>query len=309
MKILFVTHKVDFVSDDIEKAIEYFKEKTPLDIEYDVLEAPDVRVMHTMFLQRGTDFWMGTYKTKEQLRTLIPENKYHAVVFLYDQTKSDFFGIKNFVITSWTFWKPLYTRTEYSEVIADATNNRTGWIWKSIVHELMHAFVKRANRAGRGVLDEMDSTIVKGKRIEYYHNEDPYYKDGNHERTLRNLEGHWDMVDYFPESWPYKYFTRREVEGLEPRLIQLMDEARDLAGIPFVITSGKRTKKHNEDIGGVADSSHLTGLAADIRVKSNSDRMGIVNACLDVGFNRIGIYKTHIHVDISKQKTQNVIWM
>jgi hypothetical protein len=34
----------------------------------------------------------------------------------------------------------------------------------------------------------------------------------------------------------------------------------------------------------------------------------MLNALLEVGFNRIGIAGTFIHIDIDKNKSQNVIW-
>ena len=88
-----------------------------------------------------------------------------------------------------------------------------------------------------------------------------------------------------------------------------IDEARDIANIPFKITSGYRTRKRNKKVGGVANSSHLKGLAADIRCKDSKSRCIILNALLEVGFNRIGIAKTFIHCDIDASKSPNVTWV
>lgn len=76
-----------------------------------------------------------------------------------------------------------------------------------------------------------------------------------------------------------------------------LDLAREYAGIPFKITSGYRTKDHNEEIGGVPNSSHLVGKAADIAVASGAERYVILNALIKAGFKRIGIAKTFIHCD------------
>ena len=61
----------------------------------------------------------------------------------------------------------------------------------------------------------------------------------------------------------YKYFKEKEIVGLNTGLVEMLDKAREIAGIPFIITSGVRTPKQNEDAGGVNDSSHRKGLAVD----------------------------------------------
>ena len=87
-----------------------------------------------------------------------------------------------------------------------------------------------------------------------------------------------------------------------------LDEARMLAGTPFKITSGYRTEAHNKKAGGVKGSSHTKGCAVDIAVNSGLQRCAIVCALAKVGFTRIGIAKTFVHVDLDKEK-QNSIWL
>ena len=87
-----------------------------------------------------------------------------------------------------------------------------------------------------------------------------------------------------------------------------LDEARMLAGTPFKITSGYRTEAHNKKVGGVKGSSHTKGCAVDIAVNSGLQRSAIVCALAKVGFTRIGIAKTFVHVDLDKEK-QNSIWL
>ena len=57
-----------------------------------------------------------------------------------------------------------------------------------------------------------------------------------------------------------------------------------------------------------AKSSHLLGHAADISCTNSSQRHKIIKALLKVGFNRIGIADTFIHVDNDPNKPANVIW-
>lgn len=106
----------------------------------------------------------------------------------------------------------------------------------------------------------------------------------------------------------YKYFNDIEIENLQPELIRKLDVARELAGTAFVITSGFRTQEKNAEVGGIFDSSHLTGKAVDIACSNSQRRMRIVSALLRVGFRRIEIAPKHIHVDIDETKTQDIIF-
>lgn len=199
MKISFViNHDLQHEAEPhINKAVDFLREKTPLNITYDI-KVSNLEVLHTVFQksEHYNKYLMGTFKMKEKLRPVIPENDSHIVVFVYDITKNVFHGRPGFAVASWSFFKPLYPRTEYTEIAF--VKNHSG-MWHTMTHELIHAFVKRANRNGRNVRDEMDLTIVNGKEKPYYKNNDPYAKDGNYAHTLANLAGNWDMVQYFPE--------------------------------------------------------------------------------------------------------------
>ena len=102
---------------------------------------------------------------------------------------------------------------------------------------------------------------------------------------------------YFLDSLPFRAF-----------LVKLQN-ARDVACIPFVITSGYRCPEHNKAVRGKRDSSHLRGLAADIRVQTSSDRFIIVEGLMKAGFERIGIGREFIHVDMDISKPQRLIWI
>lgn len=111
----------------------------------------------------------------------------------------------------------------------------------------------------------------------------------------------------------WQHFTPTEPTGgghtvaeLKPVLVDKLDAARTAAGIPFVITSGYRTVAENTAVGGVADSAHLTGAAADIACSDSVSRLAMLKAFLSVGFTRIEICPAHIHVDISTTLPQNV---
>ena len=54
-------------------------------------------------------------------------------------------------------------------------------------------------------------------------------------------------------------------EEMKSSTLLMLDRARALAKVPFVINSGYRTKAHNESVGGVEDSTHLDGYGVDIK--------------------------------------------
>ena len=101
----------------------------------------------------------------------------------------------------------------------------------------------------------------------------------------------------YTDSLPFRAFLAR------------LQDARSVAGIPFIITSGYRCPKHNKEIGGKSDSSHLKGIAADILVHTASERFIVTNGLIKAGFVRIGVGQNFIHVDMDVSKTQRLMWL
>ena len=94
----------------------------------------------------------------------------------------------------------------------------------------------------------------------------------------------------------------------------MLDNAREIAGIPFKINSGYRTESHNAKVGGKPKtntskgSSHMYGLAADIGCTDSVTRQKIITALVKVGFTRAGIAQSFVHVDLDNDKP-NAIWL
>jgi len=105
-----------------------------------------------------------------------------------------------------------------------------------------------------------------------------------------------------------KYFKEIDDGNMNQEFLLKLDEARERAGIPFVINSAYRSPEHNAKIGGKPNSSHLKGLAVDISVTNSRQRFIVLNALLEVGFTRIGIADTFLHVDLDSEKSKDVIW-
>tara|TARA_R100000231_G_scaffold139613_1_gene121634 strand:- start:1841 stop:2197 length:357 start_codon:yes stop_codon:yes gene_type:complete len=115
----------------------------------------------------------------------------------------------------------------------------------------------------------------------------------------------------------FKYFSLSEFDcpslpnsgkNMDINFINKLEQAREIAGIPFKITSGFRTAEHNEKVGGVKNSSHIKGVAADVAVGSGKERYIILNALIRAGFKRIGVAKTFIHCDTDADKN-NSVWV
>lgn len=120
-----------------------------------------------------------------------------------------------------------------------------------------------------------------------------------------------------------KYFTTSEFDSpdkpgsgslMSKTIIEMLDDVRGKFGKPIVINSGYRTEEHNAKVGGKPKteiskgSSHMYGLAVDIKCTNSTDRFHLIYLLQETGFQRIGVAKTFIHVDIDFDKSQEVIW-
>lgn len=99
----------------------------------------------------------------------------------------------------------------------------------------------------------------------------------------------------------YNCISETKTDQLSEDMIAKLALLEDAYGSKIIVTSGKRNK------GGT--SSHEDGTAVDIRSWDGRSRYNLVAAAQEVGFNRIGVYDRHIHVDIAKDRRQNTIWI
>jgi zinc D-Ala-D-Ala carboxypeptidase len=107
----------------------------------------------------------------------------------------------------------------------------------------------------------------------------------------------------------YRFFNDDETKGMVPDVCFKLDRAREYFGAPIVMTCGYRTPEHNAEIGGVPNSEHIYGRAADIRAPQDPFmRTKLAWALGAAGFRRIEIAKLHFHVDCSPVKTSPCCW-
>lgn len=113
-----------------------------------------------------------------------------------------------------------------------------------------------------------------------------------------------------------KYFKLSEFDSpdapgsgvkMQRSTLAMLDKARQIAGIPFVIESGIRTEAHNQEVGGVSGSAHVRGYAVDIRTTPETQKI-IVSALVKAGFKRIGIGANFVHADNDPIKPSPVAW-
>ena len=91
--------------------------------------------------------------------------------------------------------------------------------------------------------------------------------------------------------------------------VSKLDSLRDAVKEPLKINSGYRTQAHNATVGGVDSSAHSSGHAADISTTSSALRHKVLEAAFRMGFVRIGIGQTFVHLDDDLTKPQEVVWM
>ena len=115
-----------------------------------------------------------------------------------------------------------------------------------------------------------------------------------------------------------KYFKEVEFERCSPpcslqdmkqTTMSKLDTAREIAGIPLVLTSAYRSPEHDKSKGRSGTGAHTLGRAIDIRCNTSRNRFLVVNALLKAGIKRIGIAKNFVHADDSEVHDQEVVWL
>ena len=113
------------------------------------------------------------------------------------------------------------------------------------------------------------------------------------------------------------YFDTKEFESkdgakspygdtvVKPELVHLLNRIRERFGKPIIINSAYRSPEHNKAVGGVANSYHVQGLAADIRPEKQEDLDDLQDLCLElVSDGGVGLYPTFVHVDARGRKAR-----
>lgn len=117
-------------------------------------------------------------------------------------------------------------------------------------------------------------------------------------------------VSYFKDT---EFYNTKDTwltdKTMDPELIRMLNLARHIDGKAWKVNSGKRSKEYNAQVGGVASSAHITGKAVDISATTGIRKFEVVTAAYLAGFNRIGINKSFIHLDVDNSKPNPSIFL
>lgn len=95
--------------------------------------------------------------------------------------------------------------------------------------------------------------------------------------------------------------------------LAMLEVARGIAGVPFVITSTYRTPDESVTVGGNNNDAHTEDpcSAFDIAYMDHTTRALIIYALAKAGFQRIGVNEKngHIHTDASKKLPSPAFWI
>ena len=87
-------------------------------------------------------------------------------------------------------------------------------------------------------------------------------------------------------------------QQVRPELLFLLNRIRTAWGRPSIGNSAYRSPEHNRAVGGVENSYHVQGLAADIRPDHQEDLPELQDLCLDLNSDGGGgLYDSVVHVD------------
>lgn len=114
----------------------------------------------------------------------------------------------------------------------------------------------------------------------------------------------------------FKYCTPKcDVSMLSPKLVDMIIMAQKMSGHQFTITSAFRSREWELSKGRKGTSSHCCysdgkpcSLAVDVRTVDSHTRFKFVIAAVYAGFERIGIGKNFIHLDIDENKAHPIIF-
>lgn len=168
---------------DIFKYLNWFKEKTPIEVTTEELITDFDVTSESITNGTFTGVIVGS-DIIPKLKTVIPENKYNAVIFVYG---NDMKGIRTSCCNGQGHQFNLYDNTE---IVQLAVTNDNG---KTANHELFHAFFNKLERRGIKLPDPMDTYLL---------NKDLSLKTtSNRTQALALLAPYWDKVcDLTPKT-------------------------------------------------------------------------------------------------------------
>ena len=98
-----------------------------------------------------------------------------------------------------------------------------------------------------------------------------------------------------------KYFNDKNdfkgnIDKMDPKLLTMLDELREEYGQPIILNSSYRSASHPVEIVKSKPGEHTYGAAVDIKCAGGENTFNLVRAAIKVGFKRIGISLSLIHI-------------
>jgi uncharacterized protein YcbK (DUF882 family) len=120
----------------------------------------------------------------------------------------------------------------------------------------------------------------------------------------------WLRIKYFdPQEFDSPDLPGSGHAGMDHRMVEALDDLRHEWGKPIKINSGFRTPSHNAKVGGVKNSAHARGLAADCKTDGIQDTIRFALFAASNGFTRIGVdlKGKYCHIDVDNS-LPNAVW-
>ena len=126
--------------------------------------------------------------------------------------------------------------------------------------------------------------------------------------TVKTYSVKKDGSTYLSNNFKVKEFACNDGSDtvlISDDLVDLLQKIRDHFGVAVVINSGYRTSAYNKKVGGVSNSQHVKGTAADIVVKGVDPlTVGQYVEYIMPDHGGIGVYQTFTHVDVRTSRSR-----
>lgn len=119
----------------------------------------------------------------------------------------------------------------------------------------------------------------------------------------------WDGIKYFKKQ-EFACKCGKYCDGypaeIDMNMVKIADQIREKIGKPITINSGLRCKTHNSNVGGVSNSQHILGNAADLGCPSGCTPTQMASIAEEImgDTGGIGIYSWGIHIDTRSTKSR-----
>ena len=114
---------------------------------------------------------------------------------------------------------------------------------------------------------------------------------------------------YFKDAEFARCSPSCSIDDMEQSFLDKLDALRERCGMPLLLTSAYRSVEWELSKGRRTDGDHPRRRGVDIAANTNATRFKIVKAALELGFTRIGVANTFVHVGDVPANPQNVLWL